>query len=347
MHPGVHACLHGGHHPSVGRGLRSAPTRPGRRRAPKGCTSREKKRAVRRYGRGVTDNGYFQLGSTLRYVQSHRVVGQTYGQRALILGATHPVAYQGTSQSSLARERPFERLARTARVFETVFFGSRAEADKVLAAVRAMHGRVSGSLDQDAGRWPAGTPYDAFDPELMLWTMAVLADSSRVAFETLVRPLRRHERESLWQDWVRFGELFGMPRDVAPRSSRDFERWMAEQLAGPRFVVPEALVVGRAIAHDTPVPPGPVRAGIRVTNHVVVGMLPAGVRELFGLPWSWRDEALFRAEARAVRSARLVVPRSIARGGNRALFEMVIATERHRVARGRPSMDLPGVAPAS
>jgi len=289
----------------------------------------------------VTDNGYFQMGSTLRYVQSHRVVGQTYGQRALILGATHPVAYEGTSQSSLAREQPFERLARTARIFETVFFGSRAEADKVLGAVRTMHSRVSGRLEQDAGRWPAGTPYDAFDPELMLWTMAVLADSSRVAFETLVRPLRRHERESLWQDWVRFGELFGMPRQVAPRSSRDFEHWMADQVAGPRHVMPEALVVGRAIAHDTPVPPGPMRTGIRVTNHLVVGMLPPRVRELYGLDWSRLDEALFRAEARSVRTARRLVPQRITRGGNRTLFDMVIATERHRVATGRPTMALP------
>ena len=287
----------------------------------------------------MTDNGYFQMGSTLRYVQSHRVVGQTYGQRALIMGATHPVAYQGTSQSSLAREQPFTRLAHTARIFETIFFGSRAEADKVLAAVRTMHSRVSGVLDRDADRWPAGTPYDAFDPDLMLWTMAVLADSSRVAFETLVRPLRRHERESLWQDWVRFGELFGMPREVAPRSSGDFERWMADEIAGPRYVMPEALVVGRAIAHDTPVPPGPVRAGIQVTNHLVIGMLPPRVRELFDLAWSRRDEVRFRAEARAVRSSRRVVPKAIARGGNRTLFDMVIATEKHRIARGRPTID--------
>lgn len=288
-----------------------------------------------------TDNGYFQMGSALRYVQSHRVVGQTYGQRALILGATHPVAYQGTSQSSLARERPFTRLAHTARIFETIFFGSRAEADKVLEAVHTLHSRVAGRLDRDAGAWPAGTAYDAFDPDLMLWTMAVLADSSRVAFETLVRPLRRHERESLWQDWVRFGELFGMPRSAAPRSSEDFERWMAAEVAGPRHVMPEAFVVGRAIARDTPVPLGPVRVGIQVTNHLVVGMLPPRVRELFDLPWSWQDEVRFRAEARAVRASRHVVPRAVARGGNRTLFDMVVATEKHRVSRGRPTIVLP------
>src|SRR5437868_2779598 len=83
---------------------------------------------------------------------------------------------QVTSQSSLARERPFTRLAHTARIFETIYFGSRAEADKVLETVHTLHSRVTGRLDRDAGTWPTGTAYDAFDPDLMLWTMAVLAD---------------------------------------------------------------------------------------------------------------------------------------------------------------------------
>jgi uncharacterized protein (DUF2236 family) len=287
------------------------------------------------------DDGYFPPGSMLRHVQAHRAVGQTYGQRALILGATHPVAYQGTSQSSAAREQPFTRLAATARIFETVFFGSRRQADQVLGAVRSLHQDVAGELDRDAGAWPAGTPYDAFDAELMLWTMAVLADSSRVAFETLVRPMSRGERDDLWADWVRFAELFGMPRTVAPSGSRDFERWMGAQLAGPRHVMPEAYVVGRAIARDMPVPAGPMRAGIRVTNLLVLGMLPAPVRRLFDLRWGPVLETAFQATAAGVRASRRVVPGSVRLGGNRALFELVANTEKRRAAVGRPTIDLP------
>src|SRR5690606_16547115 len=134
-------------------------------------------------------DGYFPQGSMLRRVQVHRAVGQTYGQRALILGATSPVPYVGTSSSTRAKERPFARLSSTAEDFESIFFGDRDEADRVLAKVQRMHRRVNGELPYDEGPFPAGTPYDAFDPELMLWTMAVLADSSRVCFEAFVRPL--------------------------------------------------------------------------------------------------------------------------------------------------------------
>ena len=81
--------------------------------------------------------GYFGHGSMLRHVQEHRAVGQTYGQRALIIGATHPVPYVGTSASTNARHRPFMRLSATAEAFESIFFGNRVEADRVLATVHS------------------------------------------------------------------------------------------------------------------------------------------------------------------------------------------------------------------
>ncbi|HET8559431.1 MAG TPA: oxygenase MpaB family protein [Marmoricola sp.] len=286
-------------------------------------------------------DGYFPKGSMLRYVQGHRAVGQTYGQRALLIGATHPVPYVGTSQSTLSRERPFERLARTAKAFETIYFGSREQADRVLRGVASLHRKVSGRLVRDEGAFPAGTPYDAFDPELMFWTLAMLADSSRVAFETLVRPLSIGEREDLWADWVRFGELFGMPRDAAPATALDFDDWMRRWFhSGRMHLTGEARVVGRSIAHGMPVP-ARMTPGVRVTNHVVVGMLPAPVRRLYGLRWTPAHEQAFRLAVAAVRRSHGVVPDRIRIGGNRGLHDLVIATERRRVASGRPTMVLP------
>lgn len=285
--------------------------------------------------------GYFPAGSMLRHVQEHRTVGQTYGQRALIVGATHPVPYVGTSASTNAKERPFMRLSATAEAFESIFFGDRAEADKVLAMVHQMHTKVRGTLDRDEGNFPAGTAYDAFDPELMLWTMAMLADSSRVAFETLVRRLEPDEKERLWADWIRFGELFGMPRSVAPATARDFEEWMRAQIAGPDFhVTEEARVVGRAIALDMPVPLQ-LRIGITGTNLVVRGMLPPRVRTAFGLAWSPAHAAAYAGICAGVRASQRVMPDEARLGRNTGLFRLVTATERRIIARGGRTMELP------
>lgn len=286
-------------------------------------------------------DGYFPPGSMLRYVQSHRAVGHTYGQRALIVGATHPVPYVGTSDRTWAKEHPFERLASTAKAFEVIYFGSKAEADRMLRAVDALHQHVNGELQRDEGTFPAGTRYDAFDPELMFWTMAMLADSSRVCFETLVRPLSIGEREDLWADWVRFGELFGMPRSAAPRTEGDFQEWMRSWIRGDRMhLTDEARVVGRAIASNMPVPL-PLRPGITATNLVVRGLLPPEVRALYGLSWTPLHEQSFRVVTAAVRRSQRFTPDRVRFGDNRELHDLVIRTERGRIARGRSSMDLP------
>jgi uncharacterized protein (DUF2236 family) len=74
----------------------------------------------------------------------------------------------------------------TAEAFEQIYFGSRAEADRVLAYVHALHQRVRGALPFDAGATRAGTQYSALDPLLMLWTVAVIADSAQCFYELLV-----------------------------------------------------------------------------------------------------------------------------------------------------------------
>ncbi|MGN6720983.1 MAG: oxygenase MpaB family protein [Marmoricola sp.] len=285
-------------------------------------------------------DGYFPPSSMLRFVQSHRAVGHTYGQRALIIGATHPVPYVGTSDRTGAKERPFERLARTAKAFEVIYFGSKAEADRLLRAVDSLHQHVNGELQRDEGTFPAGTRYDAFDPELMFWTMAMLADSSRVCFEALVRPLSIGEREDLWADWVRFGELFGMPRSAAPTTVIDFDEWLWSWIRGGRMhLTDEARIVGRAIAQDMPVPLA-LRPGITATNLVVRGLLPPEVRDLYGLRWTPAHELAFAAVTSAVRRSQRIVPNRFRFGDNRELHDLVIKTERERIARGRQTMEL-------
>jgi uncharacterized protein (DUF2236 family) len=80
-------------------------------------------------------------------------------------------------------------------------------------------------MPEDAGTLPAGTPYSAFDPELMLWTLAVIADSGPCFYELFVDRLSPGDHERLWQEYVSFGELFGMPPEVAPPTHGEFRAW--------------------------------------------------------------------------------------------------------------------------
>ena len=82
-----------------------------------------------------------------------------YGQRALIIGALNPLNFVGTYEHTAARLKPFQRLARTAEAFETIFFGTRAEADKVLAYVAKLHSPGRGrARRRTPGRRRPGRP---------------------------------------------------------------------------------------------------------------------------------------------------------------------------------------------
>lgn len=290
----------------------------------------------------ASDDGYFPRGrSLLRQVHEERLVGLLFGQRALAIGALHPVNYTGTSQSTGGRERPFRRLVRTANDFEAIFFGTRAEADRVLAKVHAMHTRVRGALGADAGPFPAGTPYDAFDPELMLWTVAVSAESALYFYELFVRRLSDAERDAFWRDYVRFGELFGMPRAVAPPTYAAFAAWWDAKLAGDELhLTDEARRTGSFVALEIPLPRINQPAK-RLHDLVMLGSFPPRVRELYGMSFSPAQARAFALAVAALRGLRALAPDTLRRGSCQRSFALVEATERRRLERGEPTPQLP------
>jgi uncharacterized protein (DUF2236 family) len=266
-------------------------------------------------------------------------VGLLYGQRALLIGALEPLTYTGTMLSTKSKDRPFERLVRTAKAQEAIFLGDKEEADRILARVRNQHNRVVGTLPEDAGAHPAGSAYSAFDPELMLWTLAVIADSGRAMYETMVRPLSPAEREALWQDYVRFGELFGMPRSAAPATYPEFAAWWDGKLRSPELhATPHALEFAPLVAFEQPVPPG-ARLNLAAQNLIIKGTLPSRVREIYSIPWGRREESAFRTIAATHRAARHAMPRKVRRGRNAHLFDVVAKGERLRGGTPTPSAD--------
>ena len=231
----------------------------------------------------------------------------------------------------------------TGNAFEKIYFGSRREADVVLAHVHRLHDTVKGELPEDAGPFPQGTPYSAYDPALMLWTVALIADSALYFQELFVRQLSPAEREALWQEYIRFGELFGMPREVAPPSYLEFREYFDGTLAGPGMhLTDEARHIGHATAFQIPDAQPPAQGAKKVHDLVMLGSLPPRVRELYGLPWSAGREAAFRALVAGIRTGGAVAPRALTHGWNRASFGMVERTERRRLERGKPTPQVIG-----
>jgi uncharacterized protein (DUF2236 family) len=286
-----------------------------------------------------SDSYYFTPGRSMaRRVHGERSVGLLYGQRALLIGALEPLTYTGTMLSTNAGDHPFTRLARTAKIQETVFLGTKEEADKALAAVHRLHERIKGELQEAAGPHAAGTPYSAFDPELMLWTLAVIADSGRAMYEAMVSPLSAAELEALWQDYVRFGELFLLPRDAVPGTYSEFKDWFDGRIASPDLhATPHAQEVAPLVAFHQPVP-WHARGNLAVQNLVIKGTLPERVRQIFGIEWSAGHEAAYQAIAASHRRARPAFPRRIRRGRNDYFFDLVRDNEKRRGGTQTPQI---------
>ena len=230
-------------------------------------------------------DSYFTDSSMLRRVHREWAVAFS-GPRALLMQATHPVAFEGFFAHSGALDAPYERLQRTAKVMDTIAFGSRADADRATRRVRAMHKRVRGELAQPAGRFPAGTPFAADDPELLLWVLATLVDSALVVYDRYVGSLSHAERDAYWRDYRVVGGLFGLADDEMPADIDAFDAYMTDMIYGDDLFVTSAA---RKLAIDIVMhPPVPLirRPVLELVNFITVGLLPSPLRRQYGLHWN-------------------------------------------------------------
>jgi uncharacterized protein (DUF2236 family) len=250
----------------------------------------------------------FSDDSVIRRVYRERTLALA-GPRALLMQAAHPLAVAGLLAHTGALEEPYERLARTAEVMNTVTFGPRAEAERATRRVRAMHRRVRGRLEEGAGPFPAGTPYRADDPELLMWILYTLADSAIVVYRLYVGSLDESEQERFWADYRVVGRLFGLRERDMPKTLAGFRDYGREMLEGGTLVVtPWARTRAREIVLDPPVPLY-LRPVVETVNFVTAALLPAQIRAQYGflpLPPALLRRALVAGGAEYVKRA--IVP---------------------------------------
>jgi uncharacterized protein (DUF2236 family) len=249
--------------------------------------------------------GYFNEASMIRRVHREYVVGLA-GHRALLMQAAHPVAFAGFFMSTGSLDDLYPRLRRTAQVLDTILFGDRDEADRVTARVRQVHAATRGVLSAPAGRFPAGTPWAADDPELTLWILATLADSGALVYARYVGDLTRAQRDAYWEDWRVVGRLFGLAEADMPASERELRSYVREMLQGDTLHVSEdARELGIRVVLKPPVPLA-ARPLLELANFITVGLLPARIRRQYGLWWDPGRSLLLRAGAESTK--RLLVP---------------------------------------
>jgi uncharacterized protein (DUF2236 family) len=114
------------------------------------------------YEQPVGDPGLFGPASVPWRVHSDFTCMLIGGIAALLMQTLHPLALAGVWDHSKFREDMLGRLRRTGQFIAATTFGSRGDAERLIARVQAIHRHIRGQAAD-------GRPYSAEDPALLTW----------------------------------------------------------------------------------------------------------------------------------------------------------------------------------
>ena len=150
------------------------------------------------------------------------------GIGAIVLELLHPSVMAGVGQQSNYREQPLRRARTTFGWVITNTFGSTAAAEQMIARVKRMHERVTGTRDD-------GVPYRALEPELIAWVHTCIPWLIMTAYERYNAPLTTEEKDRYLAEQSVVGLMSGaeeVPTTVAELEA--FVEYMRPKLAvGP------------------------------------------------------------------------------------------------------------------
>jgi uncharacterized protein (DUF2236 family) len=252
------------------------------------------------------DPGLFGPESVTWRVNRERVM-LLGGGCALLLQLAHPLVAAGVADHSSFKADPLQRLNRTLNATLAMIFGTHAEAERAAAQIRAVHGRVRGTLAEKTGAFEAGTSYDAADPELLLWVQATLVDTSMRAFELFVGPFVGDERARYYDETKVTARLLGIPDEVLPATYEAFARYYDETLRDADIAVGR---VGHDLADHVLRPRLPLvpRPALAWASAFTIGLLPTTARHKYGYRWTAARERSFRRRVGIVGATARALP---------------------------------------
>ncbi|MBP2157542.1 MULTISPECIES: oxygenase MpaB family protein [Asticcacaulis] len=194
------------------------------------------------------------------------------GITAVILELAQPGVRSGVWEHSSFRHDPVGRLRRTGVAAMVTVYGARSVAEAMIAGVRRMHDRVSGTL-------PSGEVYRASDTVLLDWVQATATFGFSAAYSAYVKPLRRVELDQVYAEGQEIARLYGAVG--APASEAERERQfdaMRDQLEASPIVF-EFL----DLMHGAKAMPPALRSLQPLLVRAAVSLTPDWVRERLGL----------------------------------------------------------------
>ena len=220
------------------------------------------------------------------------------------------------SQTSASERDPWKRLERTLQLTYKITFGTREEALEAVRRINLVHENVHG-IDE-----VTGLPYDARDPDLLLWVHACLVDSQLLFERMTVGALSDPARERYHQEQMTGVELLGLDRSRIPPTVAELRRYIDGVVSsGSLRVTPDTMRVADLIRH----PPAdvPWRPVLRLVSRWAFATLPGPLRTQYGVRRHAAQQLPLRTSLAALKLIRPMLPQQI-----REIFPARVATQR-------------------
>jgi uncharacterized protein (DUF2236 family) len=155
--------------------------------------------------------------------------------RATLLQLAHPWVAAALNQHSNLRTDPLARFHSTFRVVFTMIFGTLEQALAASRHLYLLHTRIQGELPASVAAYLQGSHYEANEINALLWVYATLVESALLAYDSVLPPLSKDEREVYYSESRKMAALFGIPVTALPPDWSEFEAynrtmWMSEKL---------------------------------------------------------------------------------------------------------------------
>src|SRR5919108_855403 len=227
------------------------------------------------------------------------------GGRALLMQLAHPKVAAGVVEHSHFKDDPLGRLHRTMSTMWSIVFDEPAKAQAALEQVKNIHRKVQGVI-RPAEPLPAGTAYNALDPELLLWVHATLIDSAIMAYEIFVKPMTSKEKSRYYDDTTKLAKLFDIPEAIVRTSLTNFYDYMERVLNGNTIIVGP---IARSLAREILCPRTLIlKMAAPLFVLLTAGLLPERLRKAYGLAWNSRKAKTFQLIIKAIQRSLLFVP---------------------------------------
>jgi uncharacterized protein (DUF2236 family) len=229
------------------------------------------------------------------------------GPAALLLQIAHPLVAEGVAHHSTFEQDPIARLRGTLITTMDLIFGDGRTAEAAVRRLNSVHRDVRGEV-LDPHAKALADRYRALDPDLLLWVQVTLIRTSVEAYSRWVRPLSEPEREQFWQEARSVGVRLGIPLSLSPADWPALTDYWRRMLSddGPIHPTETALRLAPLILRPPlPVLPGPL---VDLLGMPGMALVPAPLRNEFGIEWTAANESVANALSAAVRAWTSVVP---------------------------------------